>query len=93
MDDSLESLPLRLKSFYTHSFRYQLLKRYIWSRDGVFDKIIAFEPDEDNYTAMAKRVNRLKEEWNFKSDAIQMFPYGVADKSMEMIFRSHGVCT
>lgn len=66
------------------------IEQYIWSRDGVFDKIIAFEPDEDNYTAMAKRVNRLKEEWNFKSDAIQMFPYGVADKSMEMIFRSHG---
>lgn len=65
------------------------IEQYIWSRDGVFDKIIAFEPDADNYSAMLNRIRRLKSEWNFKSDAIQVFPYGVADKSMNMIFESH----
>lgn len=71
------------------SYVGETVEQYIWSRDGVFDKIIAFEPDVDNYSAMLNRIGRLKGEWNFKPDAIQMFPYGVADKSMSMIFESH----
>ncbi len=71
------------------SYVGETVEQYIWSRDGVFDKIIAFEPDPDNYLAMSKRINRLKEEWNFKQDAIQTFPYGVSDKSMKMLFESH----
>lgn len=72
------------------SYVGETVEQYIWSRDGVFDKIVAFEPDKDNYAAMVKRINRLKEEWNFKADAIQLFPYGVADRNGEMIFESHG---
>lgn len=71
------------------SYVGDVVEQYVWSRDGVFDKIIAFEPDPDNYAAMAKRIGRLKEEWNFKPDAIQMYPYGVADKGMNLVFESH----
>lgn len=65
------------------------LERYIWNRDGVFKKIIAFEPDRDNYAAMETRVNRLRKEWNLNGDAIEIFPYGVADKNGDGMFCSY----
>ena len=65
------------------------LEKYIWNRDGVFKKIIAFEPDRDNYKAMETRVNRLRNEWNLKEDAIEIFPYGVADKNGNETFSSY----
>lgn len=71
------------------SYVGETIEQYIWSRDGVFDKIIAFEPDTANYAAMTKRVERLKAEWNFKENSVELYPYGVADKNKELIFRSH----
>jgi len=65
------------------------LEQYIWSREGVFNKIIAFEPDSKNYAAMQKRVIRLKEEWNLTENSILLMPYGVADKNTEMMFESY----
>lgn len=60
------------------------LERYIWEKDGMFKKIIAFEPDKQNYSAMKKRVKRLTDEWNFNSDAIEIYPYGLSDKSSNL---------
>lgn len=57
------------------------LERYIWKKDGVFHKIIAFEPDKKNYAAMEKRICRLKEEWNMPPHAFEIYPYGVGDKN------------
>lgn len=60
------------------------LERYIWQKDGMFKKIIAFEPDSQNYLAMEKRIKRLKDEWNFSPDAIEIYPYGVSDKNLNL---------
>ncbi len=57
------------------------VERYIWKKDGVFNKIIAFEPDSKNYRALQKRMNRLKEEWNFAPEQIEIYPYGISDHS------------
>ena len=57
------------------------IERYIWSRLGQFGKIVAFEPDQNNFAAMQKRVRRLKEEWNLPEDAIDLNPYGVGEKN------------
>lgn len=57
------------------------VERYIWKKDGVFNKIIAFEPDPKNYHALQKRTNRLKEEWNFTPEQIEIYPYGISDHS------------
>lgn len=57
------------------------IERYIWKKDGVFHKIIAFEPDRKNFQALEKRTARLKEEWNFPAEQISIYPYGVSDKS------------
>lgn len=65
------------------------LERYIWNREGVFKRIIAFEPDPKNFIAMQKRVTRLQEEWNLRKESILLMPYGVADKNEKMAFESY----
>lgn len=61
------------------------IERYIWEKNGVFHKIIAFEPDRKNFRALETRVVRLKEEWNFSPEQISIYPYGVSDKSFASI--------
>lgn len=57
------------------------IERYVWRKDGVFHKIIGFEPDNDNFRAMEARINRLKKEWNVPASAFELYPYGISDKS------------
>lgn len=58
------------------------IERYIWKKDGVFNKIIAFEPDRKNFLSLEKRTARLIREWNFSSEQISIYPYGVSDRSI-----------
>lgn len=57
------------------------IEKYIWQRDGVFKKIIGFEPDERNFKAMQYRLERLKQEWGLNQNSIQIYNKGVADKN------------
>lgn len=57
------------------------LERYIWNKDGVFGRIIAFEPDKSNLQAMNYRVDRLCKEWNIKPEKIEIYPYGVSNEN------------
>lgn len=56
------------------------IEKYIWSRDGVFNKIIAFEPDNKNIEGMKYRLDRLKKEWNISENKIEVYPYAVSDR-------------
>ena len=56
------------------------IEQFIKKRFGVFDRIIAFEPDKRNYMAAMKRVSRLKEEWGLDQDKIMIYPHGVSDR-------------
>ncbi|MCR5487740.1 MAG: FkbM family methyltransferase [Lachnospiraceae bacterium] len=60
------------------------IEQYIWKMDGVFRKIIGFEPDSNNFRAALKRVERLKSEWNVPKDGIEIYPYGIGDTNIEM---------
>lgn len=55
------------------------IEKYIWSRFGVFRKIIGFEPDRNNFNAMKKRISRLRDEWNLNKDSIELYPYALSD--------------
>lgn len=57
------------------------IEKYIWKKDGVFRRIIAFEPDFKNVSAMKYRVERLKKEWNIDDEKIIVYPFGVSDES------------
>ncbi|MBQ5334727.1 MAG: FkbM family methyltransferase [Oscillospiraceae bacterium] len=55
------------------------IERYIWARDGVFSKIIAFEPDQQNFAALQYRLERLKREWNISDERVSCLRCGVSD--------------
>ena len=55
------------------------VEKYIWENDGIFKRIIAFEPDSSNMRAMQYRVERLVREWNIPEQAITLLPYAVGD--------------
>lgn len=65
------------------------LERYIWKRCGMFQKIIAFEPDPGNFFAVQKRVERLNREWNFAEGKIAAYNVGVSDTYAELAFESY----
>lgn len=65
------------------------IEQYIWNRDGVFKKIIAFEPDKMNYQAMHNRAERLKREWNLSEDKIELYPYGISARNGESTFATY----
>ncbi len=71
------------------------IEQYLWRKTGSFDKIIAFEPDKNNYDAMVCRVERLKKEWNINDEDIQLYPYGVGKDDVELEVqkydRNHGL--
>ena len=57
------------------------LERYIWKNEGVFGKILAFEPDEHNVRAMKYRIERLINEWGFDKDKIVIYEKGLSDSN------------
>ncbi len=57
------------------------IEQYLWIRQGVFHKIIGFEPDEKNHLAMLHRVKRLELEWGIEKNAIEIYNKGVSDKN------------
>ena len=66
------------------------VEQYIWHKMSVFKKIIAFEPDEDNYRAMEKRMIRLKEEWNIPDEKIELRKCGLGDKQENLAINKKG---
>ncbi|MBO6218725.1 MAG: FkbM family methyltransferase [Treponema sp.] len=65
------------------------IERYIWYKDGVVNKIWGFEPDPNNYNAMQKRIERLKEEWNLSDEKINLLPYGVSSESSKGVVQEY----
>ncbi len=57
------------------------IEKYIFSHEGVFKKIFAFEPDSVNYQAMEERVKRLNKEWALTPDKIQLVKAGIGSKT------------
>ena len=65
------------------------LEKYIWTHDGTFGKIFAFEPDIKNFRAMQYRIERFNQEWSFDEDKIFAVNAGVGLKSTEVFIEKH----
>lgn len=65
------------------------IERYIWNTCGLFEKIVAFEPDADNFAAIQRRLERLNKEWNFEETKIMAYPFGVSDIDTQMAFEPY----
>jgi len=57
------------------------VERFIWSTNGVFSKIHAFEPGKIQFNAMEERVKRLISEWALKPNTIQLINMGLSSGS------------
>ena len=67
------------------------IESYIYKKAGVFGKIISFEPDLTNVKSMETRVERLCKEWNIDRDKIEIYPFGVSDKSENMYISRYSI--
>ena len=65
------------------------VEQYIWSHEGTFEKIFAFEPDIVNYRALEKRIERLNSEWALPEGKIQAINVGVGSKTTLGIIQAH----
>ena len=57
------------------------VERFIWSCNGVFEQIHAFEPGKPQFQAMKKRVGRLSTEWAIPKKKISCIQAGLCDKN------------
>lgn len=65
------------------------LEKYIYSMEGIINKVWAFEPDSNNFRAMKYRSERLEKEWNLYGK-IELMPFGVSDKSTDGVVQRYG---
>lgn len=68
------------------AFVGDVMERYIWNKGGMFGKIIAFEPDRDNYHALSERTERLKREWHLEDERIRLIFGGVGKTDKDEFF-------
>jgi FkbM family methyltransferase len=57
------------------------MEYYIYKKSGVFHRIYAFEPENQNFTAMTHRAERLKKEWGLSDDKLVLLRAGVGLKT------------
>lgn len=72
------------------AFTGDTIEQYIRIKNGFFKRIIAFEPDRQNYRAMQRRITRLKNEWNLTEDNIKLFCCGVGAEKRRESFLTNG---
>lgn len=64
------------------------LERFIWSVNGVFHQIHAFEPGILQFRALEKRVSRLTEEWALKLDSLSLVNKGLSSSSKKALINT-----
>jgi len=57
------------------------IERYLAEKEGTFQKIYAFEPNNANWGALVARTQRLKREWAIAEDKLKLIKAGVGEKS------------
>lgn len=65
------------------------IEKYIWYMEGVFDRILAFEPDARNFKRLEKRIARLKDEWIIDDNMIELYAKGVGERNTSCKFESY----
>lgn len=86
MDQYFSILPFKKRDFREvfvdcGAFVGDTIEEFIKTRDGVFNKVIAFEPNEGNYRAMKFRAERLSREWGLKEGQIELVQAGIGERT------------
>ena len=70
-------------------FNGDTVEQYIWKKDGVFDSILAIEPDAYNIRAMNSRFDRLKREWNLTDEKLSVLHAAIGEHSDDIYVESY----
>ena len=54
---------------------------YLKQKNAVFDKIIAFEPDTENFKKLQRTIENECEKWNISQEKFEIYPYAIGEKS------------
>lgn len=65
------------------------VEKFIYNFNGNFNKIYAFEPGKQQFNALKKRVNRLKEEWALDNNSIITENLGVSNRCGVVYFNDN----
>lgn len=63
------------------------IEKFIWNMPS-FKKIYGFEPDKKNFSALQKRCDRLKQEWNIADGKIELYNMAVGAENTMCDFTS-----
>lgn len=53
---------------------------YLNKKDGIFEEIIAFEPDEENFEKLKKNIEKECEKRNLPKEKFRLYPFGIDEK-------------
>lgn len=73
----------RLSEIYIDAGAYvgDTVERFLFSVNGVFDSVHAFEPVQSSFSAMERRIRRLKREWNLTRGKFHLNRVALSDCS------------
>lgn len=63
------------------------LEKYLFTKYGTFKNYYIFEPDEKNYNALLKRIQRLNDEWGLEEHKIVPIFAGVGKENTTYFFK------
>jgi len=69
------------------------LERFMWTHNGLFRNLYAFEPGLRQFTALRARVERLKAEWALNGESIVLMNAGLGEHNGPSQTRSGGSLT
>jgi FkbM family methyltransferase len=86
------SLPLfnnQGEEYYIDAGAYvgDTIEKFIFSQNGEFNHIYAFEPGEIQFNSLQKRINRLISEWALNSDRVSLYNAGLSNITSEAALR------
>jgi FkbM family methyltransferase len=71
------------------AWRGDVVEQYIRSKDAVFKKVIAFEPDKISFAVLEQTVDELKKKWNLDENAVKLCPCGVGNENRLIFFERY----
>lgn len=66
------------------------IEEYLNQKDGVFHKIVAFEPDKDSYALLKKTVEKECKQRRIPEDRFELYPYGIGEHCSQGKFEHYG---
>lgn len=65
------------------------IEEYLKKKKGTFQKIIAFEPDMQNYSRLKEQVEKECGKWGLQESQFECYPYGIGERGSTGVFERY----